>query len=782
MNRTLQNATFAFLRTITRPRIPRIALTLVILNLATAMPVAAQVCDGDFTLVTQAEVDAFSCEDVTGSLTIESREDITNLDGMVALTSVGGILWIESNALTNVDGLAALTSVGGLQLFGNGALTNVDGLAALTSVEGVMSIWVNAALTNVDGFSALTSIGRDLWIFGNTSLTNVDGLAALSSIGARLHIEGNAAMTNVNGLAAITSVQNLIIDDNDALTNIDGLAAITSVREVLAIENNDALENIDGLAALTSVRSLMFITNNRALENIDGLAALDSVEGDLSIVRNPMLENVDGLATLTSIRGLLSILSNAALTNVDGLAALSSIEFWLSIEDNDALTNVDGLAALTSIGGYLTIGDNDALTNVDGLVALTSIGERLRIRNNPALTNVDGLAALTSVGGNLEIVGNTTLAMCTCGLFDLLDSGGVAYSIIIEDNAPGCNSPEEVLEGSCIENAPPIADAGPDLRLECALPEGVMATLDGSASTDPDGDPLTYAWNELGNPLASGATPTIKLGLGVHTITLIVADGNGATDTDTVAVTVKDTTPPELTLADTPLVLWPANHKLHAVELHTFVLASSDVCDASVSTADAVLSTVSSDEREDATGAGDGHTLSDITMGNECQSVQVRAERGGSGNGRVYRLGVAVTDATGNTAEADFAVQVPKSKQRTAAADAPVYAVSCAEDARLRKHAFAEEQPVDGFELTPAYPNPFRVATLIRFAFAEEQQVEAVLYDAMGRRVRTLYQGLAPANQVQELRVDGTGLAAGVYLVRVWGKRSAASRMVTLLQ
>jgi hypothetical protein len=41
----------------------------------------AQTCQGDVSLSSQAEVDAFSCVEVTGFLIIEG-DDITNLDGL----------------------------------------------------------------------------------------------------------------------------------------------------------------------------------------------------------------------------------------------------------------------------------------------------------------------------------------------------------------------------------------------------------------------------------------------------------------------------------------------------------------------------------------------------------------------------------------------------------------------------------------------------------------------------------------------------------------------------
>lgn len=95
------------------------------------------------------------------------------------------------------------------------------------------------------------------------------------------------------------------------------------------------------------------------------------------------------------------------------------------------------------------------------------------------------------------------------------------------------------------ENRPPIAQAGPDQVLY-AGPDGTAAvTLNGSNSTDPDRDPLSYTWAWVvgGNAcLSNGVSLTIRLPAGVHSIQLMVNDGQ--VDSQTAQVTVTVAPPP----------------------------------------------------------------------------------------------------------------------------------------------------------------------------------------------------------------------------------------------
>lgn len=113
-----------------------------------------------------------------------------------------------------------------------------------------------------------------------------------------------------------------------------------------------------------------------------------------------------------------------------------------------------------------------------------------------------------------------------------------------------------------VTNQPPTSAIDGFTSVECSGVTGGQVSLDGSGSTDPDSTPDTddgiasYEWFEdYGTPvetlLGTGATLSVTLPLGNHTITLKVTDTAAESDTETVVVTVQDTLAPALACAAT---------------------------------------------------------------------------------------------------------------------------------------------------------------------------------------------------------------------------------------
>ena len=122
----------------------------------------------------------------------------------------------------------------------------------------------------------------------------------------------------------------------------------------------------------------------------------------------------------------------------------------------------------------------------------------------------------------------------------------------------------------------PDADAGEDQTVEWSATDNGAVTLDGTASSDPVGDGLTYSWSIQGAPIASGSTPTVILALGSHTVTLTVSSLSGGSDSDSVVIDVVDTTAPVVTAE---LVSVAGKSLKHNKGLFTVEFACADDCD-----------------------------------------------------------------------------------------------------------------------------------------------------------------------------------------------------------
>jgi uncharacterized repeat protein (TIGR01451 family) len=103
------------------------------------------------------------------------------------------------------------------------------------------------------------------------------------------------------------------------------------------------------------------------------------------------------------------------------------------------------------------------------------------------------------------------------------------------------------------------------------------------------------------------------------------------------------------TFSGNTLVLWAPAHQYQTVNVADLLASAADSCDAGTDRSDVVISQVTSDEPDDIAGGGDGNTVNDIVIAPGCKSVQLRAERNGNGNGRVYTITMRVRDAAGNT-------------------------------------------------------------------------------------------------------------------------------------
>jgi hypothetical protein len=156
------------------------------------------------------------------------------------------------------------------------------------------------------------------------------------------------------------------------------------------------------------------------------------------------------------------------------------------------------------------------------------------------------------------------------------------------------------------------------------------ASID-NGSFDPDGSDITISQSP------SGPYP-----LGCTSVTLTVMNSNGATSECTGTVTVVDATPPKIKeISADPSELWPPNGKMINVTINYCV---TDKC----SKPECRISTVTSNEPI----SSKDYTIIDA------HHVKLRADRLGKGNGRIYKITINCTDASGNSSNQAVTVTV----------------------------------------------------------------------------------------------------------------------------
>jgi len=203
----------------------------------------------------------------------------------------------------------------------------------------------------------------------------------------------------------------------------------------------------------------------------------------------------------------------------------------LTVTDDGGLTDTDTVTITVSSPAnqppVANAGPDQAVTDSD--------------RNGSEEVTLDGSGSSDPDGSIVSFVWREGAAQIATGTKPTvtLSTGTHLITLTVTDNGSLTATDTVTITVSSPANQPPLANAGPDQSVTDSDRNGSeQVTLDGSASSDPDGNIVSFVWREGGSQIATGVKPTVTLSVGTHNIALTVTDDGGLTDTDTVTIKV----------------------------------------------------------------------------------------------------------------------------------------------------------------------------------------------------------------------------------------------------
>lgn len=235
--------------------------------------------------------------------------------------------------------------------------------------------------------------------------------------------------------------------------------------------------------------------------------------------------------------GSSAALSNAAIVNPAFTADLVGL-YVLSLIVNDGIANSSpDFVAITSAVNSVPVARAGADQNVLTGSLVTLNGSTSSDADGDPLTYLWDF--ISKPGGSTAALSSSTVVNPT---FTPDLDGSYVLGLIVNDGIADSATDVVTITAASAPNSAPVANAGPDQPVST----GSFVTLDGSASSDADGDPLTYAWTFTSKPGGSIAAlssstvvnPTFTADLdGAYVFSLVVNDGTVNSAADTVTVT-----------------------------------------------------------------------------------------------------------------------------------------------------------------------------------------------------------------------------------------------------
>jgi len=262
-----------------------------------------------------------------------------------------------------------------------------------------------------------------------------------------------------------------------------------------------------------------------------------------------------------------------------------------------------------------------------------------------------------------------------------------------------------------------------------------------------------------------------------HRLYIEAEDNAGLKSLGIIVLTVVESTnqdPECASAAPEPREIWPANHEFVSV----------DVAGVSDADGDPVTVTVTRVTQDEPSGeVQDAGVVNKREGDRDCAdaiidpsgTVQLRAERSGRGNGRVYTIWFSASDGQGGSCDGSVQVCVPHDRGNSV----------CVDDGQkfnsvgscLEKRLHGESAPLAAVSLSPMTRNGN--AATFRYSLPAAGHVLVAVFDVVGRRVATLENATRSAGP-HEVAWDTSGMPHGMYFCRLQAGAATVTRSLLI--
>lgn len=256
---------------------------------------------------------------------------------------------------------------------------------------------------------------------------------------------GDVTLDSQTAVAAFPSdcldlAGSLFIEDTDPtadpVVDLGPLANLETIGGILRLERLTMLQEAS-FPALTSAGSVRLLGSSVETLRLPELQTASGILIDQNLGVAPIdqlqLTSLD-LSSLATVNAFQMSFSALASLSLPSLTTAGIFE----LRGNYLLTELS-LPLLSSVGDYFYLSSHAVLERLE-LPSLTSV-QQLVVTGNPVLTSI-ALPALETIG-SLSVDGNSSLSDC-CFVTEILPLIEPDGSVFVRDNAPGCNTIEEI--------------------------------------------------------------------------------------------------------------------------------------------------------------------------------------------------------------------------------------------------------------------------------------------------------------------------------------------------